>query len=826
MADADRILKILLQLGVVGQEQITAAFKQIEAQAAETAATVKQISAGQWTGSSGQKITDANVPPVSPELAQAQAYEAERAAIAAQETGYANQYAAEWIAAGKARADAQSLVVVKTEEQLAAEAKIAAQQAAINLAAERRVIMETQIEAAEARIAGNTALAANLEREADIRTRSLSIQRSLNVSTEESIVLAERLVAAEEATAAPTALAGINIGKARQESTVLARELATGNVRASTLGSLLGSLGPAITIAALAAYELYKAITDVYEQEVKAQEVIGGMFEGLRKSGAEWDKMAKRAQSLGDQIHLADKIDIELAKLEEKLAEFRAKDISGWGRWVDTISHMLGSAIPGHGPRPYQDAADQEMKAAQEAIANAAQRSNQAITESERRTVEWVKATQNLPEGIRSYTAEVSRLQAKLDQLDVARRLNPRDANLVEQWHATADQLEFAKGSLEKLTQEQERFNKGSREGTAARREFSALLKDEANELQAILIQQQLISKDPFLSVNSKQAALAATSRQEMASLNREIERQKSYVKNTALDPVQLEQAKQKLQQMIGRAAELKMEIASMSTFGGQLRAELAKWGNSFGTTAHQIGGAIQGSINASLQQMNQWILTGKFNLKDLLSSFAQIGLTLVEQFAIQEALKLAGITTSTTEAATAGPSVAASWATAATMVSVATEGQADLTGAAGLAAAVAFGQSLTAAKDGMYIDRGTHSTADDVLVRVSKGEGIINARAVESQGGRSWVDSINSNVSRPRFGVGGMIGGGDGSSSDGSSTDGNYSRRNGPYINPKDLKIEVYNFTDVAEMNKKWVESNAGRKVLNIHGSRQRWGS
>jgi hypothetical protein len=80
---------------------------------------------------------------------------------------------------------------------------------------------------------------------------------------------------------------------------------------------------------------------------------------------------------------------------------------------------------------------------------------------------------------------------------------------------------------------------------------------------------------------------------------------------------------------------------------------------------------------------------------------------------------------------------------------------------ASGLAIALGMaGGASVGAKEGMYVDRGTHSTADDVHVRVSKGEGIINARAVAAHGGKSWVDSLNSGVSRrPGYAGGGFAG-------------------------------------------------------------------
>src|SRR5205807_631595 len=111
---------------------------------------------------------------------------------------------------------------------------------------------------------------------------------------------------------------------------------------------------------------------------------------------------------------------------------------------------------------------------------------------------------------------------------------------------------------------------------------------------------------------------------------------------------------------------------------------------NSFGSTAHQIGQTIQGSINAGLQQLNQLLLTGKFNVQDLLKSLAQIGLTLVEQIAIQKVAAILGITETTSASVGSGAAITAAHAPAAAATSISSYGNAALVGEGLALAAIA----------------------------------------------------------------------------------------------------------------------------------------
>jgi hypothetical protein len=304
---------------------------------------------------------------------------------------------------------------VGAEERAAAEAKVALQM-------ERQVIVETQLEAAELRIAGDVAGAARLEREAEIRLRSLTIQRALNVSTEEAIALAERLVMADEADAVAKAqgglAAGVNLGKARSEAIILSRELATGTVNARTLSSLLGSLGTTLTVAGVAAYGIYKTVVDMAEAQVKVNEEIDKETEKLVAQGIQWGKLAKSATSVGDLQGLGDKIETELKAVSANMVDYRNKEITGWQKFTDYISSQV-SAIPGHGASPYADALKSGQEQSEQLVQLAVKTANANIDAAQKSKAAWEKdQLGSLPEAIKKYADQIEDLKQKQQSVD------------------------------------------------------------------------------------------------------------------------------------------------------------------------------------------------------------------------------------------------------------------------------------------------------------------------------------------------------------------------------------------------------------------------
>ncbi len=102
-----------------------------------------------------------------------------------------------------------------------------------------------------------------------------------------------------EKMAAASLLTGVNLGKARQEAIVLARELATGGNVMRTLGSLMGAFGTSITVAAIGGLLLFErikswgeSIKNAAEDQVKLNREIDQSVKGYANisTAAQWDK--------------------------------------------------------------------------------------------------------------------------------------------------------------------------------------------------------------------------------------------------------------------------------------------------------------------------------------------------------------------------------------------------------------------------------------------------------------------------------------------------------------------------------------------------------
>jgi hypothetical protein len=165
-----------------------------------------------------------------------------------------------------------------------------------SIIAQRQIIVDAELEATQALAAGDTERAAALTADIELRTQALRLQTSAQLSEEESFAIVRARIAAEaditlqkqlQAAAAnegnaANILSGASLSRARNEATTLARELSTGASTSRTFGALIGSLGPAIGIAGLAAFLLYE----------------------------NFDKVEKVLQSISDTIYQIDSVGV------------------------------------------------------------------------------------------------------------------------------------------------------------------------------------------------------------------------------------------------------------------------------------------------------------------------------------------------------------------------------------------------------------------------------------------------------------------------------------------------------------------------------------
>ena len=154
-------------------------------------------------------------------------------------------------------------------------------------------------------------------------------------------------------------MAGVNLARAKQEAIVLMREIAAGNIRASTLSSLLGSMGTAFTISGIAAYSLYQILDSAAHKSLLLAQETRKQTDELVRQLTTWNELAQAASDFGDVIKLGEKIEPELTKASQKLEEFRNKELGAFKLLADSIASQW-SGIPGYGPHPFQEGKDKQ----------------------------------------------------------------------------------------------------------------------------------------------------------------------------------------------------------------------------------------------------------------------------------------------------------------------------------------------------------------------------------------------------------------------------------------------------------------------------------
>jgi hypothetical protein len=352
--------------------------------------------------------------------------------------------------------------------------------------------------------------------------------------------------------------------------------------------------------------------------------------------------------------------------------------------------------------------------------------------------------------------------QALLDKEAVtkAQAFGSQDEIAKAEWGARYNQLleqrkklglDISAGTLNELIYE-EQLAKDKQASLDSTHSLSASLREQATILQGLRQQQQLIASSPFLGADQRSQLTLESYNRELLTLQQELSRLQT-LKSGPLDEAQLALVNQRIQQTVFYIDELKQKMLALQQ---PLRTELASWINSFGTVSHQIAGLIEGTINASLQQFNQLILTGKFNTQDLVQSIGQIALTFIEQLVLMKAAQLLHITTTTSAVVASNIAISTSAAPAAAAESVATGGAAAFSGQS--AALAAFAAIIGALKfhTGGIIPRRMHSGGlahDEIPIIAQEGEFMIQRDVAQQI--LPFLMALNSGA---LFHVGGLI--------------------------------------------------------------------
>jgi hypothetical protein len=232
-----------------------------------------------------------------------------------------------------------------------------------------------------------------------------------------------------------------------------------------------------------------------------------------------------------------------------------------------------------------------------------------------------------------------------------------------------------------------------------AHADVAAAMREEETIIQRIRDNQQLIQANPFLSADQKEGQSLASMLQEVQALETELTKLQS-LRAGPLDPPQLEQVNQKIQQTQFEISLLGLKIAGLQA---PLQTGLIQWANSFGTAIQQVTNAITGTLNTAISGTSSALTGLIFGTKNWQQAFLQAAESIVQsiikialQFVISRLLmsvldRQAGATDA--GAATAQASIAAAaWAGPATSASIATFGAAAATGLSAYLSALAAG--------------------------------------------------------------------------------------------------------------------------------------
>lgn len=664
-------------------------------------------------------------------------------ATAAAITGSWEQVA---LATGKSVASLKALGAARVEAAASGMAgetavtELTAQQVALQ--AELQTLAGTRLALTRAQIEGNTAEAAILADELKIRTSTLGVMRSetLDQAALNSLLAEENALLAiagkeTEGVAAGGLLAGVNFSKARQEALVLAREMAVGNVRASTTGSLLGSFGPALTVAGIAGFILFETFKKINDEAEKFNKDLADLDTKLDKQMEKWRELAILAKDSRDVRGLSGDFGAAIDELQTKLFDVQQHQVTGWHHAIDWLGSEMQRTLYGVA----DGSAEYFKQAWQKSVDAIANRLTQTLTVA-RDALTKAQASVAQAEQLRGaspatavvfYESELIGL--KKEEVGLTQELNSLDLTSNEGRERAAQIFDRIHSIDREIVSDESEKNK------AAQR-FGEITKENALLLQTIRDNQKLINDQPFAGIDAKQLALHQSYIQEEQQLAQAIQQTKQAedAAQGAGAQAQVEQLRAKLHALTTEYVELQFKIQT-TTFGGQLQEELVKWVNSFGTAAHQVASIITGTLNTAISGTSQaltGLIFGTTTWQQAFSQAAQsivgeiikIGIQFVVSRLFMSAINRAAGTADALAATAQAAPVAAAWSSAATSASIATYGVADVEGVAAYVAALASGKAAAIASAGFQTGGFTGSGNENAIAGVVHGKEFVFA--------------------------------------------------------------------------------------------------
>lgn len=306
------------------------------------------------------------------------------------------------------------------------------------------------------------------------------------------------------------------------------------------------------------------------------------------------------------------------------------------------------------------------------------------------------------------------------------------------------------------------------------------------NSYNAALEKAKLDHDAGLTSLQQEQAAQAQAGNAYIASLEKikgSLEDEKTKIEGVASahGTATLQEQKQ-LEELDAKIQKVNLDIEKtgialqQTSFGGQFISQLQKEFDQLSFTGTKAAEDIQsvwttafGSINRGITELISGSKTfGQVMSQvgtSILNSLVQIAAKMLENYLLQEAMQLLGITTASTgvtQAVATGAGIQAAYSGAAMAASIASYGAAAIAGELAYQTAMASA-TLGGGLAGGGIVGGHPSHKDNVLIPMATGEGVVKTASVQHYGA-GVIHALN-NRTFPKHGYaeGGIVGGGGG---------------------------------------------------------------
>src|SRR5215469_12072451 len=296
-------------------------------------------------------------------------------------------------------------------------------------------------------------------------------------------------------------------------------------------------------------------------------------------------------------------------------------------------------------------------------------------------------------------------------------------------------------------------------------KQLAAALHELEQAMNAVREESTLISQAPFMGMDEKRVATISNLRKEYENITQQVQKLIAMKDALPFNDPQMAEVNMKLQTAENRLKGINQQLSGMMA---PIQADLQKWADSFGDTFQQISKTIEETVNTSLNAMNQFLVTGKFNAQQLEQQIVLLGLRLVEQLLIQQVIGRINAAANAASAQSTAAIVGAAWTAPATAVATATQGQAALEGAASFSVALAAikGMMGVTFHEGGKVPQRFHAgglSADEVPIIAQTGE-IVMPRSVTMQPGMAdyllgMIGSFHSGGFIRRYHPGGEVG-------------------------------------------------------------------